>query len=294
MPTSNRNVPLGYALGFLGVVIFGGTLPATVLALPSFGPLFIASSRASAAAILAAAVLIARGRRLARSDFGPVFAAGLMVTFGFPAFSSLAMVTVGASHGGVVLGILPLATAAFAVILTGERPGKAFWMWSVLGAALVIWFVIGQDMGGGFGVEAGDFWLLAAALSAALGYVIMGRLSGRMPGWEAICWVLVATAPINFVLTAFLWEDRYLHPEPGAALALGYHALFSMFLGFFAWNAGLAIGGIARVGQVQLLQIFVTVALSAFLLGETVTARTVLFAVAVAATVWFGRKARAG
>lgn len=292
MSPSNRNIPLGYALGFVGVVIFGGTLPATVLALASFDPLFIASSRASVAAILAAVVLAARGRRLARSDYASVFGAGLMVTFGFPAFSSLAMQSVGASHGGIVLGILPLATAVFSALITGERPGKAFWAWSVAGAALVIWFVTGRDDGGRFGVATGDFWLFAAALSAAAGYVIMGRLSGRMPGWEAICWVLVATAPINFVLTALLWQDRYLHPAPISALALGYHALFSMFLGFFAWNAGLAIGGIARVGQVQLLQIFVTVALSAVLLGEAVTARTILFAVAVAATVWFGRRAR--
>lgn len=293
MQQPKRNIPLGYALGLVGVVIFGGTLPATVLALPSFGPLFIASSRASAAAILAALVLLARRRRLARDDIGAVFAAGLMVTFGFPAFSSLAMQTVDASHGGVVLGILPLATAAFAVLLTGERPGKAFWMWSVLGAVLVIWFVLGQhDGAGGFGIETGDFWLLAASLSAAFGYVIMGRLSGRMPGWEAICWALVVTAPINFVLTGLFWDPNYLHPAPISALALVYHALFSMFLGFFAWNAGLAIGGIARVGQVQLLQIFVTVALSALLLGEEITLRTLLFAVAVAATVWFGRKAR--
>jgi drug/metabolite transporter (DMT)-like permease len=293
MPNPTRNIPLGFTLGFLGVVIFGGTLPATVLALPSFGPLFIAGSRASAAAVLAAIVLVALRRRLARSDLGAVFVAGLMVTFGFPAFSSLAMQTVDASHGGVVLGILPLATAVFAVLLTGERPGKAFWLWSVLGAALVIWFVLGRANGaGGFGAEIGDFWLLAASLSAALGYVIMGRLSGRMPGWEAICWVLVVTAPINFILTGFLWEDRYMSPDPVAALALGYHAVFSMFLGFFAWNAGLAVGGIARVGQVQLMQIFVTVALSAVLLGEQITPRTLLFAVAVATTVWMGRKAR--
>jgi drug/metabolite transporter (DMT)-like permease len=113
MPNPTRNIPLGFTLGFLGVVIFGGTLPATVLALPSFGPLFIAGSRASAAAVLAAIVLVALRRRLARSDLGAVFVAGLMVTFGFPAFSSLAMQTVDASHGGVVLGILPLATAGW-------------------------------------------------------------------------------------------------------------------------------------------------------------------------------------
>lgn len=285
------NVPLGYALGFVGVVIFGGTLPATVLALDSFGPLFIASSRASAAALLAAVILAVRGRRLARGDLGAAFLAGIMVTFGFPAFSSLAMQSVDASHGGVVLGILPLATAAFAVLLTGERPGKAFWLWAVAGAVLVVWFVLGGESGDP-GLKTGDFWLLAASVSAAFGYVVMARLSARMPGWEAICWALVITAPINFALTVLLFEDRYLDPEPVAALALSYHALFSMFLGFFAWNAGLAIGGIARVGQVQLLQIFVTVALSASLLGELITTRTVLFAIAVAVTVWLGRKAR--
>ncbi|QKV18371.1 DMT family transporter [Oricola thermophila] len=293
MPSNTRNIPLGYALGLFGVVIFGGTLPATVLALPSFGPLFIASSRAAAAALIAVLVLVVRRRRLDRRDLGSVFVAGLMVTFGFPALSSLAMQTVDASHGGVVLGILPLATAAFAVLLTGERPGTAFWLWSIAGAVLVTWFVLGQNNDGEPGFESGDFWLVAAALSAAFGYVVMGRLSDRMPGWEVICWALVLTAPLNFALTAWLWEDRYLDPQPVAALALGYHALFSMFLGFFFWNAGLALGGIARIGQVQLLQVFVTVALSAALLDETITARTVLFAAAVAATVWLGRKARA-
>lgn len=292
MSNPARNIPLGFALGFLGVVAFGGTLPATVIALQSFGPLFIASSRASVAAALAAIVLLATRKRLARSDAGPIFIAGVMVTFGFPAFSSLAMQTVDASHGGVVLGILPLATAVVSAVLTGERPGAAFWAWSVAGGTLVIWFVLGRDNGGGHGIEAGDFWLLAASLAASIGYVIMGRLSGRMPGWEAICWALVVTAPLNIAATALLWEGRYLSPEPAAALALGYHALFSMFLGFFAWNAGLAIGGIARVGQIQLLQIFVTVALSAILIGETITLRTLLFAFAVAATVWFGRKSR--
>lgn len=293
MTDDNRNIPLGFALGFLGVIAFGGTLPATVIALQSFGPLFIASSRACVAALLAMIVLMARRKRLARRDAGPVFLAGLAVTIGFPAFSSLAMQTVDASHGGVVLGILPLATAVFSAILTGERPGVAFWAWSVAGGALVIWFVLGKDGSGEpGGIATGDFWLLAGALSASLGYVIMGRLSGRMAGWETICWALVVSAPINLAATVFLWEPRYLAPQPDAALALAYHALFSMFLGFFAWNAGLALGGIARVGQVQLLQIFVTVALSAWLIGETITLRTLVFAVAVAATVWFGRKAR--
>jgi drug/metabolite transporter (DMT)-like permease len=293
MNGSQKNTPLGFAFGFLGVVIFGATLPATVFALESFGPLFIASARASIAALLAGLILLAMGKKIPGGELGRIFLAGVMVTFGFPAFSSVAMQTVDASHGGVVLGILPLATAAFSVLLTGERPGLAFWLWALSGAVLVTWFAAGDELAHGrLHFAAGDFWLLAAALSAALGYVLMGRLSGRIPGWETICWALVVTAPFNVAASILLWDVAYLNPTQTAAIALAYHAVFSMFLGFFVWNAGLAIGGIARVGQIQLLQIFVTVALSAWLLDETITFRTLLFAVAVAATVWFGRKAR--
>jgi drug/metabolite transporter (DMT)-like permease len=291
----DRNVPLGFALGFIGIVIFGATLPATVFALEIYGPLFIASARAVAAGLLAIAVLVARGRSLPLRPDWRLLLAGAMVTFGFPAFSSLGMISVPASDGGVVLGILPLATAMFAALLTAEKPGAAFWAWAMLGSVLVIWFVIGQDGGAVRDFSnPGYLWLLASAVSAALGYVIMADLTRTMPGWEVICRVLVACLPFNLVISALLWEPEYATIEPVPALALGYHAVFSMFLGFFAWNAGLALGGIARVGQIQLMQIFVTIALSVWLLNETVTLRTLLFASAVAATVWFGRRARIG
>jgi len=291
----NRNVPLGFALGFVGVVIFGATLPATVFALEVYGPLFIASARAVVAGVLSVVVLLAVGRtRLFRLEWR-LLLAGAMVTFGFPGFSSLGMVSVPASDGGVVLGILPLATAMFAALLTAEKPGPAFWAWAVAGSVLVVWFVIGQDGGAlrDFS-NPGYLWLLASAVSAALGYVIMAELSKSMPGWEVICRVLIACLPFNLAISWFLWRPEYAVIDPVPALALGYHALFSMFLGFFAWNAGLALGGIARVGQIQLMQIFVTIGLSVWLLGETVTLRTLLFACAVAATVWFGRRARIG
>lgn len=289
------NVPLGFALGFVGMAIFGATLPASVIALELYSPLFIASCRAVIAGVLAIGVLLAFSK-------GPLFSfdrrlllAGAMVTFGFPAFSALGMLTVPASDGGVVLGILPLATAMFAALLTAERPGRAFWFWALSGSALVIWFVLGQDGGNARNfTDPGYPWLLASAVSAALGYVIMAQLSRTMAGWEVICRVLVACLPFNVVLSALLWRPEFAAFDLLPTLALGYHALFSMFLGFFAWNAGLALGGIARVGQIQLLQIFVTVGLSVWLLGESVSLRTLVFACAVAATVWLGRRARIG
>lgn len=291
----DRNVPLGFALGFVGIVIFGATLPATVFALEVYGPLFIASARAVVAGVLAIVVLLALRRRRLFEPNWRLLLAGAMVTFGFPAFSSLGMVSVPASDGGVVLGILPLATAMFAALLTAEKPGPAFWAWAVAGSVLVVWFVIGQDGGAVRDFSnPGYLWLLASAVSAALGYVVMAELSKSMPGWEVICRVLVACLPFNLVISVLLREPGYAVIEPLPALALAYHAVFSMFLGFFAWNAGLALGGIARVGQIQLMQIFVTIGLSVWLLGETVTPRTLLFACAVAATVWFGRRARIG
>jgi drug/metabolite transporter (DMT)-like permease len=289
MTDQDRNLPLGYALGFLGVVIFGATLPATVIALQDFSPWFITFGRAALATLAAVLCLAAMRRRFPGAMTARLLAAGLLLVYGFPGFMAVAMQSVSASHGGVVLAILPLATAVFAVALTHERPSPAFWVFALAGAALVVWFVLGSSE---MHFGAGVFWLTMAGLSASLGYVISARLAAVMPGWEVICWALILTAPISFAGTAWFWEPTYRSADTAPIAAFVYAGLGSMFLGFFAWNAGLAIGGIARVGQIQLLQVFVTVALSAWLLGETITARTILFAGAVALTVWLGRKAR--
>jgi drug/metabolite transporter (DMT)-like permease len=289
MPDSHRNIPLGYALGFLGVVIFGATLPATVLALQAFSPWFITFGRAALATVAAVICLAVMRRGLPRRDAASLLIAGVLLVYGFPGFMAVAMQTVSASHGGVVLGILPLATAVFASVFAGERPSPLFWVFALLGAALVIWFVTG---GSEFSVTPGIGWLFLAGLSASLGYVFSAKLSAKMPGWEVICWALILTAPVSIAGTLWFWEDQNAAAPPIPVLAFAYAGLGSMFLGFFAWNAGLAMGGIARVGQIQLLQVFVTVALSAWLLGETITMRTMLFACAVALTVWLGRKAR--
>jgi drug/metabolite transporter (DMT)-like permease len=229
------------------------------------------------------------GKRFPRQHALSFLAAGVLLVYGFPGFSSVAMQTVPASHGGVVLGVLPLMTATFAALFGGEKPGFAFWAWSIAGAALVVIFTLsGADIEPGLG----DLWLGCAALSASCGYVISGKLARTRPGWEVISWALVVTAPLSLAGALYSWDSGVSNPDATAVMAFTYLSLGSMFAGFIFWNWGMAIGGIARVGQVQLLQSFVTLAVSALLLGEEITWVTLGFAVAVALVVWFGRKAK--
>ncbi|MDP3525016.1 MAG: DMT family transporter, partial [Hoeflea sp.] len=267
------------------------TLPATHIALDGFSPAFITFGRAAFAALVAGATLVVMRKRFPRRHALSLFIAGVLLVYGFPGFSSVAMQTVPASHGGVVLGVLPLMTATFAALFGGERPGLAFWSWSIAGAALVVIFSLsGADIDPGIG----DLWLGCAALSASCGYVISGKLARTIPGWEVISWALVITAPLSLAGTLFVWDSGVSNPGAAALTALLYLSLGSMFAGFIFWNWGMAIGGIARVGQVQLLQSFVTLGLSALLLGETVTPVMLGFAIAVGFVVWCGRKAKVG
>ena len=288
-PAGTSRETAGLLLGLLGVVIFGGTLPATRLALGTFDPWFITFGRAAVASAAAAILLVILRRRLPRGDLGQLLLAGLMLVFGFPVMSSIAMQTVPASHGGVVLGILPLATSVFAALLGGERPSPLFWICGLAGAGLVVVFAM-RD--GGMTLSSGDIWLFLAGLAASLGYVVSGKLARRMPGWEVICWALFLTAPVSVIGVILSWQPAFTAADAAEVSAFLYLGFGSMFLGFFAWNVGLAIGGIARVSQVQLLQSFVTLAISAALLGETVTGETVIFAVLVMIAVAVGRTAR--
>lgn len=280
---------VGLLLGFVGVVIFGATLPVTRVALTGFDPAFITFCRAFMAGIASALVLLLTRKRFPRADIWAFFIIGLTLVFGFPAFVNVAMQTVPASHGGIVLGVLPLLTAVFAALIGGEKPGLAFWLWGVAGAALVLAFTL---RGGGFVPGIGHVWLGCAAVVSALGYVVSGKLARKLPGWEVIAWALVLCLPLTGLGSWWAWEAGVHQPSHAALWAMGYLAFGSMFAGFFFWNAGLAIGGIARVGQVQLLQTFVTLGISALLLGEAVTPVMAAFAVAVALVVWCGRKAR--
>ena len=213
----------------------------------------------------------------------------LCVSILFPFLMALAVQTVDASHGGVVMGALPIATALVAVLITHERPKPMFWIASIAGAALVVAFALRQ---GGGTLSAGDLLLFAAVAVSAIGYAFSGRLTAEMPGWEVISWVLVIALPISLPLAVFTMPADLGAIALKPWLALLYVALFSQWIGFFAWNAGMAMGGIARVSQVQLLQPFVTFALAAFFNGETITLQIVLFAAAVVATVAISTRTR--
>ena len=284
---------LGYALGFVGVIIFGSTLPVTRLALEDFSAPMITFGRAALATCLAAIILIILKRKLPKAHVKELIFAGIMVIAGFPLCLAYGLTTVDASHGGVVLGILPLLTATFAALYAGEKLPLKFWIWAVLGACLVVAFSLRDS---GLDVEAGDIWLLIAAISAALGYVCLGRVSRHMPGWESICWALVLTTPISIGGAVLASQSQPLPSFiPNIAspwMLILYLGLFSQFLGFFAWNAGMKLGGIAKVGQVQLLQTFITLGIAAWLNKEQLDSQTLLFALAIMFCVAFGSRSR--
>ncbi len=287
--SSSRN-SFGLLLGFLGVVIFGGTLPATRLALQGFDPFFITAARSAIAGICALAVLaILRRKPPPRRVWGSLVASTFGVVLGFPFFMALAMQTLPAAHGGVVLGVLPIATAIVAVLITDERPGLAYWIAALTGALLVILFALRRGAGG---IAAGDLFLLLAVAFGAIGYGYSGRLTAIMPGWEIISWSMVISLPFTLPATwLFLPADLRSVPfEPW--LGLLYVALFSQWIGFFAWNAGVSICGLSKVSQLQLLQPFVTIALAAAVNREAIDIETVLFAAAVVATVAISSRTR--
>ncbi len=281
---------LGLLLGFVGMAIFGGTLPATRIAVSAIDPLALTALRTAIAGLCSLALLIVLRRPLPpRPLWFPLAVAMLCVSVMFPFLMALGVQTVDASHGGVVLGILPIATAFVAVLITHERPKPLFWIASIFGAALVVAFALRQ---GGGALSSGDLLLFAAVAVSAIGYAFSGRLTADMPGWEVISWVLVMALPISLPAAALTMPADLSEIPLKPWLALLYVAVFSQWIGFFAWNAGMAMGGIARVSQVQLLQPFITFALAAFFNGETITPQIVLFAVAVVATVAISTRTR--
>ena len=281
---------LGLIIGTIGVIIFGVTLPMTRIAVVSLDPWFVTMGRAALAGLVALCVLVVLKRSVpTRSELMRLGVAAVFVIVGFPGFTGFAMRLVPASHGGVVLGILPLVVALFGAIAARERHSFGFWLSALAGAALVIGFSL-RDGEGGLGL--GDVLLLGAVLSAASGYTVLAGLTKSRPGWEVISWTVVISLPVTLPF-AFLTapSDLFAVPLPhwGAFLYLG---LMSQYVGFFFWNTGLAMGGQARVSQTQLLQTFVTLAFAAWVNGEQVDLLTWIFAVAVVGVVLIGRRTR--
>lgn len=276
----------GLLLGLLAVAAFSLTLPATRAALVSFEPVFVCAARIVLAAGLAAVYLAAgRHRRPSRNEFGALCAVVVGVVFGFPLFTALAMRHVDASHGGVVLGIMPLTVAATGAIVFKERPSPGFWLFAVLGSGVVVAFSLMRSHGG---IEPADLYLLVAVVTASVAYAVGATVSRSLGGLQTISWALLMGLPI-WIPVAILWAPPTLEATPGAWAGLLYVALISQFLGFLPWFRGLALGGIARVGQTQLLQPFLTIIASAIMLGESVDGVTIGFAIAVVAIVAAGR-----
>ncbi len=278
----------GLAWGFAGVALFSLTLPATRAAVAHLDPVFVALGRALLAAACAVAVLaITRTRRPTPAEWRLLALSAAGVVFGFPLFTTWAMRHVPASHGAVVLAVLPLATAAAGAIVARERPSPGFWIVGVAGSLVVLAFALRE---GGGGVAAADLALLAAVVSAALGYALGARAAATMGGWQAISWSLVLCIPVLAPLVLLNLPATPRDVPAGAWAGFLYVALVSQYLGFFAWYRGLALGGIARVGQMQLLQPFLTIAASALLVAEALRADVLGFACVVVALVALGRR----
>lgn len=291
MNATDHDVTRGYALGLLGVVLFALTLPMTRLAVgdataPQLSPAFVTAGRAALAGLLSVAYLRAVGApRPARAHVPALAVCALGTVVGFPLALALALREVDAMHAAVVTGVLPLATAVVGALVLRQRPSPAFWACAVLGAALVVAFAA---VAGGGALAAADGWLLLAVGSAACGYVAGARVAATLPAAQVICWVLVASLPLTLPAALAAWPAQPVSAPAWAGFA--YTALCSMWLGFFAWYRALALGGVVRVSQVQLLQPFVALLASWALLGETLQPATVAFALAVAGVVFVGRR----
>jgi drug/metabolite transporter (DMT)-like permease len=278
----------GWINGFIGVLIFSMSLPATRLAVADFDPLFLTVARASVAGLLGACLLWWFGeRRPASTHMVPLVIVTLGVVVGFPLLTALALQTITSAHSTVYIGLLPLATAIFGVLRGGERPASMFWLFSILGSACVAGFAAFES---GSALARGDIFMLGAVIVCGLGYAEGAKLSKTLGGWQVISWALVVSLPLMLALAALNWPPRLADIHVTAWLGLAYVSLFSMLIGFIFWYRGLAQGGIAGVGQLQLLQPFMSLGWAALLLGEQVSPVMLLVTAAVVASVAGSRK----
>ncbi|NJI58181.1 DMT family transporter [Microbacterium oxydans] len=269
--------------GLLGVTAFSFTLPFTRIAVDGLSPLFIGAGRAVVAALLAGIALAATRQRIpTRVQWGRLAIVAGGVVAGFPLLTSFAMTTTPASHGAVVIGLLPAATAVAVVVRTGERPNRSFWIFAIVGAVAAVVFAALQN--GGLGsLTTADLLLFGAVLAAAIGYAEGGLLARELGSWQTVSWALIAAAPLMGVLTMVSAIQQPPAASPVQWLAFAYLAAVSMFLGFFAWYRGLAIGPMAQVSQIQLVQPVMSIAWAALLLHEPIGWATAVGGLAVIA-----------
>ncbi len=320
---SEKNIKTGLWLGLLGVTLFAATLPMTKLAVgtaadPQLSPWFITFGRAAVAGLLSILYLLGQYNRGLEPNndrkFDPKNAKNMVwklpnaaewgllaftacgVVVGFPLFMSLALQYVPSTHGAVVTGLLPLTTAVIAALWFRQKPSAGFWGCAVLGTLLVLGFMVMRsfDGSGHLTLHVADVFLLLAMLSASFGYIGGARLTPSLGAERVICWVLVMSLPITVPMTWLNLPPNLAAIHPSSWWAFAYVAVFSMWLGFFAWYRGLALGGAVRVSQVQLVQPFLSLLFAVPLLGEKIDAMTLGFGLAVIATVFVGKKMPVG
>jgi drug/metabolite transporter (DMT)-like permease len=285
------NETKGMLLGFIGVLMFSLTLPFTRIAVAELSPYFVTFGRSSLGGICALLLFAFTKPKLpTKNQLIRLSVMALGVVYGFPLFVSLAMKTLPSAHGGIVLGVLPLATAVVGALRFNERPSLAFWITAVMGSLLVITYA---SLNGSGGLSSEDWLLFVAIASASIGYSEGGKLSEEMSSVEVISWALVLTLPINIFLTYQYIDFEISAVSTSAIISFVYVGLISMYIAFFFWYRGIALGGVARVGQVQLLQPFLTLVGAYFLLEEQITAMNIGFALCVLAVVVLGKRTRA-
>jgi drug/metabolite transporter (DMT)-like permease len=278
----------GLLLASLGVALFSFSLPATRLAVADLDPFFVAFGRAAVAAVLSVVVLRMLGAPRPRgAQWRSLAIIGFGVVVGFPLLTALALRHLDSSHGAVVIALLPAGTAVFAVLRAGERPSLGFWLSAGFGLAAVLAFVASEGIGS---IGTSDLELLGATVICSLAYAEGGALSRTLGGPQTICWALILCAPITIAVTLVHLPGGHVGTD--AWLGFAYVSLFSMFLGFFAWYAGLALGGVAKAGQTQLFQTPLTLALAALVLGEHVSGLAIVCTLAVLVSIVGTQRAR--
>lgn len=283
---------IGWINGLVGVLIFSGSLPATKIAVVSMHPEFLTASRAVIAALAGLLCLILCRqldlKKINLDVFKSLSIVAVGVVIGFPLFTALALEHIPSSRAIVFVGLLPCCTALFGVFRNAERPSLMFWCFSILGACMVVGFMKLNDDSHRIGL--GDLYMLIAMLLCGLGYAEGSRIAQTLGSWQVICWALIVAFPMMFLIMIYEWPEDFGHLQSSSIWALLYVSLFSMLIGFFFWYKGLSLGGVAKVGQIQLIQPFFGLILSAVLLGEHISMVMIMTACAVCSCVVLAKR----
>jgi drug/metabolite transporter (DMT)-like permease len=280
----------GWLYGFIGVVIFAGSLPATRIGVLDFSPEFMTFARASIAGIIGLVLLFITGQKKPnKKQLKSLFLTACGVVIGFPLLTALALQTITSARAIVFIGMLPLSTAIFAVICANEKPKPLFWLFAVLGGLSVAGFMLLSQSSDKM-LHVGDLYMIGAILICGLGYAEGGKLSRELGGWQVICWALALFLPFMLVFCIYTAPVHMNEISNSAMLSLVYVTLFSTLIGFYFWYKGLAIGGIAQVGQIQLIQPFIGFGFSAWLLHEDVSIQMIVVSIVVVACVALAKK----